>query len=186
MKDEQAKQQADEAIEQSSAEQESFEQDYEQENEQSEKVVPVSESIRYRRRAQKAEKQNAELAKSLKEVSLRLDKATDELAGSKVERQLIGKLTNAGVRDIEAGVLIAKARISEHDGDIDGVIDSLKREKAYLFADGKKGQFSLPKTKSLKDEQRPQMGLAAAADRAAATGDRRDLQEYLQLRRSLL
>jgi len=85
-------------------------------------------------------------------------------------------------------VLVAKARIkNETDADLDGVIEQLKREKRCLFADHTDGIATAKKTAGAKDRtQDSQPTLERAAKKAATTGNRSDLQEYLKLRRNFV
>ncbi len=152
------------------------------------RLVPVSESIRYRRRAQVAEKQNEALGEELAQVRLEAAKAAEELKQSRMERELMGKLSAAGAMDLEAAVVLAKARLEASEGaEVDKVVEALRKEKGYLFAAAAEGGFSAKKTAGAKDRGASnQTVLERAAKRAATTGRRADLQEYLKLRRSFV
>lgn len=155
-------------------------------NEES-KLVPVAESIRYRKRAQSAEKQVEALAEQLAEAKSQAVRIAEELEGVRREHEVVRKLAGCGAVDLEAAVLLAKAKL-EHkpQADLDGVIEELTREKQYLFAEGNRS--SLPKkTSGVREQvQNSRTVLEKAAKRAATTGNRADLQEYLNLRRSFL
>jgi hypothetical protein len=103
------------------------------------------------------------------------------------EQELTRKLTAAGAADLEAAVALAKVRMrNKPDTDVDGIVEQLKREKQYLFADVGK-TVSSTKTAGAKERTAsPQAVLAKAAKKACATGNRTDLQEYLRLRRNFL
>jgi hypothetical protein len=159
------------------------------------RLVSVNEAIRYRKRAQGAEKRSEELAAELMEARNQVDKLCEELGAIRIEQKLIRKLTAAGVADLEAGVLLAKSRV-EGDGDehIDKVIEQLKKEKQYLFSSSKssvpsdKAGFGVVRGTAGAKERGAggQVVLERAAIRAAQTGDRKDLQEYLKVRRNYL
>jgi hypothetical protein len=104
-----------------------------------------------------------------------------------VEQKLTHKLAAAGAVDLETAVLIAKAKIeTEMEADLDGVIEQLKKEKQYLFA-GTGAAATAKKTAGAKDRmQNSQTILERAAKKAATTGNRTDLQEYLKLRRNFV
>jgi hypothetical protein len=69
---------------------------------------------------------------------------------------------------------------------LDGVIEQLKKEKQYLFT-GTGGITMTKKTAGAKERINDnQMILERAAKKAATTGNRTDLQEYLKLRRNFL
>jgi len=151
------------------------------------KLVPVSESIRYRRRAQSAEKKIEILAEQLAEAKAEAKEAAVQLRSIQVEQELIRKLTAAGTVDMETAVLLAKARIEdETEVDMDSVIGQLKSEKQYLFR-GTSGALTAKKTAGAKERaEGSQTVLERAAKKAATTGNRTDLQEYLKLRRNFV
>ena len=151
------------------------------------KLVPVAESIRYRKRAQSAEKKVEALAEQLAEAKSQAAGFAEELSGIRSEQELVRKLAGLGAVDLEAAVLLAKAKMQEQEGaDLDGVIEQLKTEKQYLFGEGGRGAAA-PKTSGARDRtQNNHATLERAAKRAAATGNRVDLQEYLKLRRSFM
>lgn len=156
------------------------------EQSESSRLVPVAESIRYRKRAQAAEKQVETLAEQLAEEKSHTKQMAEELSGIKVEQELTRKLAAAGSIDIETAVLIAKAKINDDNkGDIDGVIEQLKREKGHLFIGD--SVSTAGKTSPVKDKTAgTRVGLERAAKRAAESGNRMDLQEYLKLRRKFV
>ena len=148
------------------------------------KLVPVAESIRYRKRAQSAERQVETLAEQLAETKSQASKMTEELDSIRSEHEIVRKLAGCGVVDLEAAVLIARAKLAgEPQADLDGVIEQLRGEKQYLFAES--GRGSARKTSGARERvQNNQAALERAAKKAATTGNRADLQEYLKLRRS--
>jgi hypothetical protein len=154
------------------------------------KLVPVAESIRYRKRAQSAEKKVEDLTEQLAQAKSQATKISERLSDIEVERKLICKLAAAGSVDLETAVLLAKARMEgQTQADLDGVIEQLKKEKQYLF-DRNCGVVTTKKTAGAKESAyggtNNQTVLERAAKRAATTGNRTDLQEYLKLRRNYL
>ena len=150
----------------------------------SDKLVPVGEAIRYRKRAQGAEKEAEQLQEQLREIRAENERITGELESIQNDRMLTDRLTAVGVNDLEAAVLIAKARMKEDEqADIESVVEKLKKQKSYLF-----GQVEMPaaasKTEVVKERGSSGRGvLERAAKRAATSGNRSDMQEYLRLRR---
>jgi len=66
------------------------------------------------------------------------------------------------------------------------VIKQLKKEKQYLFA-GTSGAVTAKKTAGAKERmESSQTVLEKVAKKAATTGSRTDLQEYLKLRRNFV
>jgi hypothetical protein len=158
------------------------------------KLVPVGESIRYRKRAQGAEKRVEELAGELVEARAEATRLADELNATQKEQELMRRLASEGTRDLEAAMLIAKSRLAKDEkGDLGGVVEQLKKEKGYLFSRPDSGQVgektsgSVAVRTSPAKEQRSGAGaLERAAKRAAGTGSRSDLQEYMRRRRSVV
>jgi hypothetical protein len=151
------------------------------------KLVPVTESIRYRRRAQSAEKKAETLAEQLSEANQRIAQMSQDLSELEVERTLARRLAAAGAIDLEAAVLMAKARMEgKAEADVDDCVEQLRKEKAYLFG-GSPEVSPVRKTAGAKDRARQtQTAIEQAAKRAARSGSRADLQHYLKLRRNLL
>ncbi len=151
------------------------------------KLVPVAESIRYRKRAQSAEKKLEALTEQLAEANAQTTRMSEQLSDIQTEQKLIRKLAAAGTVDLETAVLIAKARMQgQTEADLDGVIEQLKKEKQYLFG-GTSGAVTAKKTAGAKERMpNNQTIVEKAAKKAATTGNRTDLQEYLRLRRNYL
>lgn len=152
----------------------------------SEKLVPVSEAIRYRKRAQGAEKRISVLEQQLEEALEQNEQFAERLRGKEQEQELAHKLTVAGVNDLETAVLVAKSRLRESgDAQVDSVIEQLRKDKSYLFSEIPSGVAS--KTAGVKLESpSSQRGLERAAKKAAESGSRVDLQEYLKVRRQFV
>ena len=92
------------------------------------KLVPVAESIRYRKRAQSAEKRNEILAEQLNQAESKAKKVAEQLSEVQFEQSLTHKLATAGVVDMETAVLIAKTRMEDsNEAGLDGVIEPKER-----------------------------------------------------------
>jgi hypothetical protein len=151
------------------------------------RMVPLVESIRYRKRAQSAEKKAEGLAEQLAEANQKISQMSQDLGDLQVEQKLARKLGAAGATDLEAAVLVAKARIQgKTDADVDACVEQLRREKAFLFGESAQTVTSR-KTAGAKDRARQTpTALVQSARKAARTGSRADLQHYMKLRRSLM
>jgi hypothetical protein len=149
------------------------------------RLVPIAESIRYRKRAQGAEKQVEDLTEQLTEAKSQVTKLSEQLIDIQAEQKLTRKLVVAGTVDMEAAVLIAKARMQgQTEADLEACVEQLKKEKQYLFG-GAADTTVTKRTAGVKERvAHSQTVLERAAKRAATTGDRTDLQEYLKLRRN--
>ncbi len=151
-----------------------------------EKMVPVSEAIRYRKRAQTAEKEAYDLQKQLEMAQGENQKLCDDLAGIRLGQQLIEKLSAAGAHDLEAAVVLARDRMKgTEQADIDTVVEQLRSEKGYLFEASE--EIAAPKTAGAREKQSGgRRVLEGAAKRAAGSGSRADVQEYLRVRRQFV
>ena len=151
------------------------------------KLVPLSESIRFRKRAQSAEKKIEDLAEQLAEAKAEVKTTAEQMRQIRVEQKLVHKLAAAGTVDLETALLIAKTRIEgETEADMDSVIKQLRKEKQYLFV-AMSGTSAAKKTAGAKERMEGgRTVLERAAKRAATTGSRTDLQEYLKLRRNFI
>ena len=151
------------------------------------KLVPVAESIRYRKRAQSAEKKIEALTKQLAQANAQTAQMSEQLSDIQTEQGLMRQLAAAGVVDLETAVLIAKARMQDQsEADVTSVIEQLKKEKQYLFGETG-GAVTAKKTAGARDRvTNNQTILERAAKKAATTGNRADLHEYLKLRRNFL
>ena len=103
------------------------------------------------------------------------------------QKEMVMKLAAAGAKDIETAVLVGMSRLAGSDGgSVDEVVEEIRKEKGYLFtASGEKSE-NQPPARTAGARQRGSEHATAmerAAKRAAASGSRVDLQEYLRLRR---
>jgi DNA repair exonuclease SbcCD ATPase subunit len=151
------------------------------------RLVPVAESIRYRKRAQSAEKKLEVLAEQLAQAQTQTAQLSEQLNNAAAEQKLVRQLAAAGAVDLETATLIAKARMQgQSQADVAGVIEQLKKEKQYLFGGGS-GGAAPAKTAGARDRLTSnETILERAAKKAATTGSRADLHEYLRLRRNFL
>jgi len=151
------------------------------------RLVPVAESIRYRKRAQSAEKKIEALTEQLSQAKSQTAELSEQLSDIQTEQKLMRQLAAAGAVDLETAVLIARVRMQDKDdADVTGVIEQLKKEKQYLFASSNPGAAPT-KTAGARDRvTNSQTLLERAAKKAATTGNRTDLHEYLKLRRNFL
>jgi multidrug efflux pump subunit AcrA (membrane-fusion protein) len=144
-----------------------------------EKLVPVAESIRYRRRAQAAEQKLEAIEAELGEARDELERAHRQVEQADRRRQIDELLIEADVIDLEAARLLTEHTIGQmDDAELGEVVSDLARHKPYLFRRRGSGGGMSPRPRGNGGA-----GLDEAAAAAAATGDRRDLLRYLRLRR---
>ena len=152
----------------------------------SEKLVPVSEAIRYRKRAQNAEQEVAELRRQLTTSQTENESLAGRVNEIKTEQELVSLLTVAGTSDLEAALLMTKARMSGSDGDAKSVVEQLRKEKDYLFAQQEES-VAASMTSGVKGHRSGgKKVLERAAQRAAGSGSRIAVQEYMKLRRKFI
>ena len=128
------------------------------------------------------------LAEQLAQANEQIAQMSEELGGLQIEQKLTHKLAAAGAIDLEAAVLVARARIDgKTEADIDGCVAQLRKEKAYLF--GGSTQIAVPrKTAGGEGPRDAQPGGARTGGqderpgRAAAS----TCMRYLKLRRSVM
>ncbi len=149
------------------------------------KLVPVGEAIRYRKRAQSVEKQLVEVEQQLKANRKENEQLTGQLNEMKVERELVSRLTAAGANDLEAAVLMAKVRMTA-GSDVGSVVEQLQKEKSYLFEPLETGMIASRTTGVKERSMGGQKVLERAAKKAATSGSRADVQEYLKVRRQFV
>jgi hypothetical protein len=145
------------------------------------KRVPVTQAIRYRKRAQLAEQQLQNLQSQTQQLQAELDTARSAIAQLERRRQIDALLIESEAVDLDAARLLTEAAITGmDDADVKLVVDDLRRHKPYLFRHRheRRGGLMAPRLDDDAD------GSDQAALQAASTGDRRDLLRYLRLRRA--
>lgn len=135
---------------------------------------------------QDKEKNTDDPANQLAQATEKIAQMARDLEDLQMEQKLMHKLAAAGAVDLETAVLVAKTRLNGKPvTELEGCVAQLRKEKAYLF--GAPPQTAGPrKTAAVKDRgPAGATALAQAAQKAAQTGSRADVQQYLKLRRSL-
>jgi len=146
----------------------------------SERLVPVSEAIRYRRRAQAAEQGANDLKGEVQDARVELEQARQSIIQLERRQKIDELLIDSEVVDLEVARLLTEVAVEMMDEpDVKMTIDDLKRHKPYLFKTrGSDGSFMAARLRESSHHETEQ-----AAGRAAISGDRRDLLRYLRLRR---
>jgi hypothetical protein len=173
-------------------------QEQEQTPEAEGKLVPVIEAVKYRRRAQKAEGKLAELEQQLKAARSEFEGRLEQLATAEAQRDELQQqldlqrlrslaqreLSAAGVADLDAALTLLEKRLplSEEveEGQLAQAVEQLVADKPFLL----RAQAALPgATASPRVSGNGVTRLAQVAGRARGSGSRRDLAQYLRLRR---
>jgi hypothetical protein len=157
----------------------------EEQETRNEKLVDVSEAIRYRKRAQLAEQKKTLLEQELADQRGEIEKLNKNISQMAIERQLIDKFVSAGVRDLETAVIIGRDRlVKDSKISAEDVVEQIRKEKSYLFNESPNVRASA-KTSGVKDKLSGTTGaLERAAKKAIKSSSRVDLQEYLRTRRN--
>lgn len=150
---------------------------------ENEKLVPVTEAIRYRKRAQQAEKQLAEVQEQLSFQREQAAGLGEQLETLQRQNALREALIAAGTSDLETTLLLGQTRLAaEATNDAASVVQQLCIDKPHLFA--KTANVPAPgKTAALRHRPDGKETLDNAAMRAVQSGSRADVQKYLQVRR---
>ncbi|MEM7578054.1 MAG: hypothetical protein AAF328_11350 [Planctomycetota bacterium] len=147
--------------------------------ESGDRLVPVTESIRYRKRAQQAETQAQALQERIDQMARTLSENEQTIASLERRQRIDAELAKADAVDLDVARLLTEVAVSAMDEpDVAEAIDELRRHKPYLFRSRSRAARSMGPTPH--DLASP---LEDAAERAVASGDRRDLLHYLRLRR---
>ncbi|MDY7110267.1 MAG: hypothetical protein SYC29_16685 [Planctomycetota bacterium] len=155
---------------------------YETAGQHDEKLVPVSEARRYRKRAQAAETTLSDLQHELSAQQAVVREQQELISDLQRRQQIDEQLIEAGAVDLETARLLADLSIGEMDEpDVGEAIEDLRRRKPFLFrhTPGGSGALSPRETGESPVDDR----LTDAASEACRSGRRQDLLRYLHLRR---
>ena len=146
------------------------------------KMVPVTEAIRYRRRAQQAEERLGVMERELSALREQYGASQETIAALERRERIDALLTEADAVDLEAARLLTEVAVSAMDEpDVAQAVADLRRHKPYLFDHGGVG---LPSALGPREPEYHADPAVDAADQARTSGDRRDLLRYLRLRRN--
>ena len=141
---------------------------------------------------------------SIEQIRQRLE--VSEARAQELERTLAGERTAAqlalretyireavrGSADPQVAALVLRGALKEGAGEreISAAAAKLRGEKPYLFGGVPPGASAIPETGPIagpggEAESGDSPALRAAAERARASGNRRDLAEYLHVRQSM-
>lgn len=146
------------------------------------KLVPVTEAIRYRRRAQQAEQRLGDLERELGELRSAYAASQETITALERRERIDALLTESGTIDLEAARLLTEVAVAGmEEPDVSAAVADLRRHKPYLFD---RGGVGLPSAMGPREPEHAPDPAADAADQARTSGDRRDLLRYLRMRRN--
>jgi hypothetical protein len=161
-----------------------------------EKLAPALEALKQRRGAQQGQERLRQLEQQLEVAQTQLSNQADQIARAEAQRDELQQAmeTNrqrtaaerlfmlAGVADTEAAMLLLEKRVKlgeELEGaELQQAVERLLLDKPYLLPGGTTG-----KTASRRIGTNLTGQIAKAAARAVQSGHRRDVIDYLRLRR---
>ena len=143
-----------------------------------EQLVPVTEAIRYRKRAQAAEQE-------LQGLQQEFQKQQQQLADLQVHTQLSEGLMAQGANDLKVAVLLGQdKRRAKPDMPLNELIEELKNERPGLFGSAPAaGMLGMPTATVRGGTAGGTVRLEQAARQVRQSGSRKDMQDYLRLRR---
>lgn len=145
------------------------------------KLVPVGEAIRYRKRAQTAEQQLEEIREELRTAQMKLTEADQTITGLERRQKVDALLADADAIDLETARLLTERAVSLMDEpDVELAVSDLRRHKPYMFRRITASGVSAMAPSIGPDGHDP---AEQAAEQATQSGDRRDLLRYLRLKR---
>lgn len=152
------------------------------EGDEPEKLVPVTEAIRYRKRAQQAEQQLESMQQKLQSLQSKLDEAEQTIHHLERRQKIDETLAASDPIDTEAVRLLTEQTIQQMDEpDVQAAVEELRQRRPYLFHQ-QSGASGSAMAARVADQ--PAHEPEQAAEHAAMSGDRRDLLRYLRLRRN--
>ncbi len=110
----------------------------------------------------------------------------EKLSAAEKNQAILTQLVCAGAIDIETAGLLVKARLENTDKDIAEVIGELKKHKPFLFAEEQNVAIPVSTATVRQKNVSRNAVLQKAASKAAASGNRLDVQEYLRIRRRFI
>lgn len=152
----------------------------EAESDNTDKRVPVTEAIRYRKRAQAAEQQLQEIQQQMQQHQHQLETARKTIDRLERRERIDALLNDSDAVDLGVARLLTEQAVEQMDEpDVELAIRDLRRHKPYLFH--RRTTPSPAMAPRLNEDG--QFPVDHAAERAADSGSRRDLLDYLRLRR---
>jgi hypothetical protein len=163
------------------------------------KLAPALEALKQRRQAQQGQERLRLLEQQLEAAQTQLSNQADQIARAEAQRDELQTAMEthrqrtaaermfllAGVADTEAAMLLLEKRVKlgeELDGpELQQAVERLLLDKPYLLPGGNSGGTGKTASRRIGTSLTGQIAKAAA--RAVQSGHRRDVIDYLRLRR---
>jgi len=149
------------------------------------RMANVAEAIRYRKRAQAAERELAETRARLDEATREAEAAQQRLAQVERGAAIDRGLADAGVADLEAARLLVDAALSDSEADVAAAIEAVQRDRPQLFRVVRSGPGpTAAMGPAVRTSPQGSREIERAASAARHTGHNADVMHYMNLRRS--
>ncbi len=150
--------------------------------EQRERLVPVSEAKKYRKRDQAAEKILEDFKVELAQKNQTLQEQQQTMADMQRQRLIDELLVDSDAIDLETTRLLTEMALSEMaEPDVEQAVAQLRKRKPFLFRSTARATALSPKAENNQTTLARSMEHAAAE--AHSSGNRMALLRYLRLRR---
>jgi chromosome segregation ATPase len=147
-----------------------------------ERLVPVSEARRYRKRAQAAEAAVEEILADLRTKEEQIEDQQRALDDLRRRQEIDDLLNDAQAVDVETARVLTELTCAEMDEpDLTEAVAAVRRRKPFLFRTAERTSGVLAPEPAGRIPAHEV--LDNAAEQAQATGRRQDLLRYLRLRR---
>ena len=157
--------------------------------ERAERMTTVGEAIRYRKRAQAAERQVAQLNAQLEQREEEYNATHHRLTTLEQENALTRQLLRAGATDIEVTLLLTQEKLAGNEAsekEMSAAIETVRTERPCLFAGGNTRGAGPGSAGVRPGPMYGREALRRQAEKTMSSNSRKDMQEYLKLRRSIV
>lgn len=149
------------------------------------RLVSVSEAIRYRKRAQAAERDLAETRARLEGATCEAQAAQQRLALAERRAAIDAGLVGLGATDLEAARLLVEASLNEGEADVAAAIESVRRRRPQMFRTNHSApRHTAAMGPAVRSTPQGERDIDRAAIAAKRSGHNADVMHYMNLRRS--
>jgi len=149
-----------------------------------ERMVPVSEAKRYRKRAQAAETMIDELKQQLAANEAQIRSSESLLAAMQRRLEIDDLLIECGSLDMESARALVEQSLADREHETaEAAVNELQRRKPALFRGSRCTHAAAQAARNVNGQSLRQESLLRAAVNAGETGQRHDVMQYLRLRR---
>ncbi len=138
----------------------------------------------YRQRAEAAEKEAVRLAEEVARRQEAEGELQEKLRRAERENEIQGQLQRAGVTDAEVARLLVEKAMEGGKLEAKEAVEQLRRQRPGLFGKEEEGTgLGQPTAGIARRRADGKAALGQQAMKASQSGSRRDVQEYLRMRR---